>query len=67
MHGCGKAGCDHRTEVAPSYVELEERSDEALKQIKDQKYEEELRQEGYSDILKYGVAFYRKECMVKQL
>ena len=53
--------------VARTYQELESKCDEALKQIKDQKYEEALRQEGYSDILKYGVAFYRKECMVKQL
>lgn len=30
-----------------------------------QKYEEGLRQEEYQDIMKYGVAFYRKECMVK--
>lgn len=26
---------------------------------------EALRQEGYQKILKYGVAFYKKECMVK--
>lgn len=52
--------------IARTYQELERRCDEALKQIEDQKYEEVLRQEGYSDILKYGIAFYRKECMVKQ-
>ena len=52
--------------IARTYQELERRCDEALKQIEDQKYEEALRQEGYSDILKYGIAFYRKECMVKQ-
>ena len=40
-------------------------TNEALRQIEEQKYEEALRQEGYQDILKYGVAFYRKECMVK--
>ncbi len=51
--------------VAKTYRELEKKCDEALEQIEKQKYEEELRQEGYSDILKYGVAFYRKECMVK--
>lgn len=51
--------------VAKTYQELEQKCDEALRQIEDRKYEEELRQEGYSDILKYGVAFYRKECMVK--
>lgn len=52
--------------VARTYQELENKCDKALKQIEDRKYEEALRQEGYSDILKYGVAFYRKECMVKQ-
>ena len=51
--------------VAKTYQDLKLKCDEALKQIEDQKYEEPLRQEGYSDILKYGVAFYRKECMVK--
>lgn len=51
--------------VARTYQDLEKKCDEALRQIEDRKYEESLRQEGYSDILKYGVAFYRKECMVK--
>ena len=51
--------------VARTYQELEKKCDEALRQIEDRKYAEALRQEGYSDILKYGVAFYRKECMVK--
>ena len=51
--------------VAKTYQGLEEKCDEALRQIEEQKYEEALRQEGYQDILKYGVAFYRKECMVK--
>lgn len=51
--------------VSKTYQGLEEKCDEALNQIEDQKYEEALRQEGYQDILKYGVAFYRKECMVK--
>ena len=51
--------------VARTYQELEKKCDEALRQIEEQKYEEGLRQEGYKDILKYGVAFYKKECMVK--
>ena len=51
--------------VAKTYQELEKKCDEALRQIEEQKYEEGLRREGYQDILKYGVAFYRKECMVK--
>ena len=52
-------------EKNPTYQELEKKCDEALRQIEEQKYEEGLRREGYKDILKYGVAFYKKECMVK--
>ena len=51
--------------VSKTYQGMEEKCDEALNQIEEQKYEEALRQEGYRDILKYGVAFYRKECRVK--
>lgn len=51
--------------VARSYQELEKKCDEALRQIEERNYEAALRQEGYTEILKYGVAFYRKECMVK--
>jgi hypothetical protein len=39
--------------------------DEALEQIEEKKYQEEWLDEGYTDILKYGIAFYKKNCMVK--
>ena len=51
--------------VSGTYQGLEDKCDEALRQIEEQKYEEALRQEGYQNIMKYGVAFYRKECMAK--
>ena len=51
--------------ISKTYQGLEEKCDEALRQIEEQKYEEALREEGYQDILKYGVAFYKKECMAK--
>ena len=51
--------------LTKNYMELETKCDEALAQIETMKYEYTLRQEGYQDILKYGAAFYRKECMVK--
>lgn len=53
--------------VARNYQELKEKCEEALKQIDEKKYEEDLRNEGYQDILKCGVAFYRKECMAKMV
>lgn len=51
--------------VSKTYRGLEEKCEEALTQIREKNYEEELRQEGYEDILKCGVAFYKKECMAK--
>lgn len=38
---------------------------EALKQIEDNKYEFNLQQDGYSQIIKYGITFYGKECWVE--
>ena len=37
----------------------------ALKQIEDTHYEDELKDEGIDKILKYGIAFYKKQCKVK--
>ncbi|WP_297421885.1 AAA family ATPase [Clostridium sp.] len=39
--------------------------DEALKQIEKNKYDEELKQEGYEKIIKYGISFYKKDCIIK--
>lgn len=36
----------------------------AVRQIHDKGYAEELRREGYRDIVCYGIAFYRKDCEV---
>ena len=43
---------------------LEAVSEEALKQIEDRRYEEQLLEEGIEHILKYGIAFYKKKCKV---
>lgn len=37
---------------------------DALNQIKDMRYDEKLRDEGVEDILKYGIACYKKRCRV---
>lgn len=39
--------------------------DEALNQIEDRKYADELSGDGYADIIKYGICFYKKNCRVK--
>lgn len=38
---------------------------EALKQIRERKYAEGLKRQGMKDIIRYGIAFYEKECMVE--
>ena len=43
---------------------LETACAEALKQIEDKKYAEGLKRRGMKKIIRYGIAFYEKECMV---
>ena len=45
--------------------DLEKDTDIALKQIETKKYADELEYEGYTQIIKYGIAFYRKDCRIK--
>ena len=45
--------------------EIFTKGDEALMQIEKMNYEHELMEEGYEDIIKYGMAFYRKDCLIK--
>lgn len=46
------------------FQELEAGCRMALEQIEKQNYEAGLRSEGYSRILKYGISFYKKDCLV---
>ena len=43
---------------------LEKACGEALEQIEEKKYVEGLKRRGMKKIIKYGIAFYEKECMV---
>ena len=47
--------------------DLEKACEEALKQIEDRKYAEGLKRRGMKNIVKYGIAFCEKECIVKKL
>jgi hypothetical protein len=51
--------------VAKTFDDLEAGCDEALRQIEERQYDMELKKDGYRNITKYGVCFYKKECMVK--
>ncbi len=45
---------------------LEKGCEEALGQIEKLHYDNDIIKEGYTDILKYGLCFYKKECLVVQ-
>lgn len=51
--------------VVKQFEEMEQGCLKALEQIETQNYEASLYQEGYRNILRYGICFYRKECMVR--
>ena len=44
---------------------LDQACEQALQQIEEKKYDEELRENGVDKILKYGIACYMKRCKVK--
>ena len=52
--------------VAKTEGELETKCDEALRQIENKKYDTYLRKENLKNIIKYGIAFYGKICLVKK-
>lgn len=49
---------------ARSIHDLDNACERALEQIKERRYEEDLREEDRNDILAYGIAFYKKRCRV---
>ena len=51
--------------VCRNFNELEKRADDALKQIEEKKYEMELKDDGYNNVIKYGISFFKKDCLVK--
>ena len=53
--------------TAKSFFSMDEACEKALRQAKDNQYEEELRREGFSDITTYGICFWKKEVMIRRL
>ena len=51
--------------VAREIEQLEQKCEEALKQIENKDYDVYLKKRGYNNIIKYGMAFYSKRCLAK--
>ena len=58
------AGIVIEVKYASSVAGLEKACEEALKQIREKRYDERLRNDGRTDVLVYGIAFCRKRCKV---
>ena len=50
--------------IAKTRSDLSEKANEALKQIEDRQYAQEWLQEGYQEVVNYGIAFCGKDCFV---
>ncbi len=53
--------------VADSINKLEQGCREALEQIERLRYADDILEEGYTDIIKYGICFYKKECLAMKV
>lgn len=53
--------------IVKDFEKMEEGCDAALVQIEEQNYEASLYKDGYRKFIKYGICFYRKECLVKKI
>lgn len=47
-------------------MEIESIYEDSLKQIEEQKYDVPLEDDGYQEILKYAVCFFKKGCIVRK-
>lgn len=52
--------------VVAAFDEIETDCDKALAQIEEGQHDAELQKDGYRNITRYGICFYKKECMVKK-
>lgn len=51
--------------IARTFADMEKRAREALNQIEEKQYDAWLPDEGYTAWNWYGIAFYKKKCMIK--
>ena len=51
--------------IAKDIDDLEKRAEDALNQIKEKGYDMELKSEWYKNIIRYGISFCEKDCLVR--
>lgn len=53
--------------TAKKYKNLEKEAEDALDQIQKMGYDSEFAEEGYEKSIRYGISFYKKNCMIKKM
>ncbi len=53
------------TKITSSEAEMEKACDVALQQIEELQYARKVERSGFKKVIRYGIAFYKKECLVK--
>ena len=51
--------------LSETFKGMENAADAALAQIEEKDYDGWLVEEGYTEVIRYGIAFYKKQCRVK--
>lgn len=51
--------------VSETYKGMVSACNAALKQIEERGYDSWLPEEGYTEVLLYGIAFFRKQCRIR--
>lgn len=51
--------------VSDTFKEMEQKSQEALNQIESKRYDANLAEDGYTETIRYGIAFFKKKCRIR--
>lgn len=51
--------------VSDTFKGLEEAAQQALRQIEEKQYDNWLPAEGYTQVIHYGISFFKKQCLVR--
>lgn len=52
--------------IAKTYDKMKEKCEEALQQIEIMQYAKKIQMQGYREVIRYGICFWKKDCMVKR-
>ena len=63
-------GVSHTSEEGEKFAlevmnHMKEKCEEALQQIETMQYAKKIQMQGYREVIRYGICFWKKDCMVK--